>query len=172
MTIFNALQRRRFPAMSLRKYSPTSTEVRYGYAKDVQGVMAMMPSFSTKDAGELAAKNTIDVDNFKAGVDKMIGDGIDVITTTGSFGECYNLSWDEYKTLAAAARRRGEKARAVICRRHQPERARSGRAPEIRPRHRRRWVAARRALLRRAVAGVSWRTSTARSPRCFPSWRF
>ena len=72
-------------------------------AKDVQGVMAMMPSFSTKDAGDLTAKNTIDVDNLKAGVDKMINDGIDVITTTGSFGECYNLSWDEYKTLAAAA---------------------------------------------------------------------
>jgi 4-(2-carboxyphenyl)-2-oxobut-3-enoate aldolase len=33
----------------------------------------------------------------------MINDGIDVITTTGSFGECYNLHWDEYKTLAAAA---------------------------------------------------------------------
>ena len=72
-------------------------------AKDVQGVMAMMPSFSTKDAGDLNSKNTIDVDNLKAGVDKMINDGIDVITTTGSFGECYNLSWDEYKTLAAAA---------------------------------------------------------------------
>lgn len=72
-------------------------------AKDVQGVMAMMPSFSTPDAGDLTSKNTIGVDNLKAGVDKMINDGIDVITTTGSFGECYNLSWDEYKTLAAAA---------------------------------------------------------------------
>ncbi len=60
-------------------------------AKDVQGVMAMMPSFSTKDAGDLRPKNTIDVDNLKAGVDRMINDGIDVITTTGSFGECYNL---------------------------------------------------------------------------------
>ena len=72
-------------------------------AKDVQGVMAMMPSFSTKDAGDLTSKNTVDVDNLKAGVDRMINDGIDVITTTGSFGECYNLDWDEYKTLAVAA---------------------------------------------------------------------
>jgi 4-(2-carboxyphenyl)-2-oxobut-3-enoate aldolase len=72
-------------------------------ARDVQGVMAMMPSFSTPDAGDLNAKNTIDVDNLKAGVERMISDGIDVITTTGSFGECYNLHWDEYKTLAAAA---------------------------------------------------------------------
>jgi 4-(2-carboxyphenyl)-2-oxobut-3-enoate aldolase len=72
-------------------------------AKDVGGVMAMMPSFSTQDAGDLRSKNTVDVDNLKAGVDRMINDGIDVITTTGSFGECYNLHWDEYKTLAAAA---------------------------------------------------------------------
>jgi 4-(2-carboxyphenyl)-2-oxobut-3-enoate aldolase len=72
-------------------------------AKDVGGVMAMMPSFSTQDAGDLSSKNTVDVDNLKAGVDRMINDGIDVITTTGSFGECYNLHWDEYKTLAAAA---------------------------------------------------------------------
>ena len=72
-------------------------------AKDVQGVMAMMPAFSTKDAGDLNAKNTIEVDNLKAGVERMINDGIDVITVSGSFGECYNLDWDEYKTLAAAS---------------------------------------------------------------------
>jgi 4-(2-carboxyphenyl)-2-oxobut-3-enoate aldolase len=72
-------------------------------AKDVQGVMAMMPSFSTTNAGDLTSKNTVDVDNLKTGVDRMINDGIDVITTTGSFGECYNLDWDEYKTLAVAA---------------------------------------------------------------------
>jgi 4-(2-carboxyphenyl)-2-oxobut-3-enoate aldolase len=71
-------------------------------AKDVQGVMAMMPSFSTEDAGDLNATSTVAVDNLQAGVDRMIKDGIDVITTTGSFGECYNLFWDEYKTIAVA----------------------------------------------------------------------
>lgn len=71
-------------------------------AKDVAGVMAMMPAFSTKDAGDLHSTSTIDVDNLKAGVDRMINDGADIITAAGSFGECYNLFWDEYKTLAAA----------------------------------------------------------------------
>ena len=71
-------------------------------AKDVQGVMAMMPSFSTKNAGDLNANSTIDVDALQSGVDRMINDGIDLITTTGSFGECYNLFFDEYKTLASA----------------------------------------------------------------------
>jgi 4-(2-carboxyphenyl)-2-oxobut-3-enoate aldolase len=71
-------------------------------ANDVKGVMAMMPSFSTDDAGDLTAKSTVAVDNLQAGVDRMIRDGVDVITTTGSFGECYNLFRDEFQTIAAA----------------------------------------------------------------------
>jgi 4-(2-carboxyphenyl)-2-oxobut-3-enoate aldolase len=71
-------------------------------AKDVKGVMAMMPSFSTEDAGSLEAKSTVAVDNLQAGVDRMIKDGVDVITTTGSFGECYNVFSDEFKTIASA----------------------------------------------------------------------
>jgi 4-(2-carboxyphenyl)-2-oxobut-3-enoate aldolase len=71
-------------------------------AKDVRGVMAMMPSFSTDNAGNLDANSTVAVDNLQAGVDRMIQDGIDVITTTGSFGECYNVFWDEFKTIASA----------------------------------------------------------------------
>ena len=72
-------------------------------AKDVQGVMAMMPSFCTDDAGDLKATATVAVDNLQTGIDRMIKDGIDVITTTGSFGECYNLFWDEFKTIASAS---------------------------------------------------------------------
>ena len=71
-------------------------------AKEVQGVMAMMPAFSTRDAADLTASATIDVDNLQSGVDRIIKDGVDIITAAGSFGECYNLFWDEYKTLAAA----------------------------------------------------------------------
>ena len=70
-------------------------------AKDVRGVMAMMPAFATKNAEDLGATATIDVDNLQSSVDRIIKDGIDIITTTGSFGECYNLFWDEFKTLAA-----------------------------------------------------------------------
>jgi 4-(2-carboxyphenyl)-2-oxobut-3-enoate aldolase len=71
-------------------------------AKEVQGVMAMMPAFSTANAGDLNANLTIDVGALQSGVDRMINDGIDLLTTTGSFGECYNLFFDEYKILASA----------------------------------------------------------------------
>jgi len=71
-------------------------------AKDVKGVMAMMPAFGTADAGDIRAPFTVDVDNLKEGVDRMVRDGADIIATTGSFGECYNLFWDEFQTLARA----------------------------------------------------------------------
>lgn len=71
--------------------------------QDLHGVMAMMPSFATEDAGDLGAVSTINVDNMAAGLDRIIKDGVNVVTTTGSFGECYNLLWDEFKLLASTA---------------------------------------------------------------------
>jgi len=61
-----------------------------------------MPAFATPDAASLDSTNTIDVDNLRAGVDRMIDDGIDVIATTGSFGEFHTLLLDEFATLARA----------------------------------------------------------------------
>ena len=71
-------------------------------AKDLHGVMAMMPSFTTPDGGDLRSTNTIAVDNLTAAVDRIIKDGIGLIATTGSFGECYNLLFDEFVTLTRA----------------------------------------------------------------------
>lgn len=72
-------------------------------AQELHGVMAMAPAFATPDADSLDATATIDVDNLAAGLDRIIKDGIPLITTTGSFGECYNLFWDEFKLLASTA---------------------------------------------------------------------
>src|SRR5581483_10497982 len=70
---------------------------------DFKGVCGMTPAFSTPDAGSLTATNTIAVDNLQAGIDRIIKDGIGSLTTTGSFGQCYNLFWDEFQTLVRAA---------------------------------------------------------------------
>lgn len=71
-------------------------------AQDLHGVMAMMPAFATADAADIDARATIDVDNLRAGVDRIIRDGIDVIATTGSFGEFHTLLDDEWQTLVRA----------------------------------------------------------------------
>ncbi len=52
-------------------------------AEDLNGVMGMMPAFATPNEGDIDATSTIDVDNLRAGVNRMIADGIDVIATTG-----------------------------------------------------------------------------------------
>lgn len=70
-------------------------------ATDLGGLMAMMPAFATDDAVDLNATATVDVGRLRAGLDRMIRDGADVIATTGSFGECHTLLPDEFRTLAA-----------------------------------------------------------------------
>ncbi len=71
-------------------------------ASELNGVLGMMPSFATPDAVDVRATETIAVDNLKEGVDKIIKDGVQNIATTGTYGECYNLLLDEFKTLAVA----------------------------------------------------------------------
>src|SRR3977135_2881806 len=71
-------------------------------ANDLQGVLGMMPAFATTDAVDIKATQTIAVDNLKEGVDKIIKGGGNNIVTTGTYGECYNLLFDEFKTLAVA----------------------------------------------------------------------
>ena len=71
-------------------------------AQDLNGVMAMMPAFATANGADVDATDTVDVDNLRQGVDRAIKDGIDVIATTGSFGEFYDLLWDEFETLTRA----------------------------------------------------------------------
>jgi trans-o-hydroxybenzylidenepyruvate hydratase-aldolase len=71
-------------------------------AGDLHGVMAMMPAFATPDAADIRATNTVAVDNLKAAVDRIIGDGVDVIAATGSFGEWHTLLPEEFDTLVRA----------------------------------------------------------------------
>jgi hydratase-aldolase len=69
---------------------------------ELKGVCGMMPAFATANASQLTATNTVDVDNLQDGVDRIIKDGIGLIATTGSFGQCWNLLWDEFTTLVDA----------------------------------------------------------------------
>ena len=71
-------------------------------ASELNGVLGMMPAFATPDAVDVRATQTIAVDNLREGVDKIIKDGLQNIATTGTYGECYNLLFEEFKTLAVA----------------------------------------------------------------------
>jgi trans-o-hydroxybenzylidenepyruvate hydratase-aldolase len=69
-------------------------------ASDIGGLMAMMPAFAKDSAADLRATDTVSVERLRAGLDRMVRDGADVIATTGSFGECHTLLADEFRTLA------------------------------------------------------------------------
>jgi len=71
-------------------------------ASDLKGILGMMPAFAMPDAADIRATQTIAVDNLREGVDKIIKDGVQNIATTGTYGECYSLLFDEFKTLAVA----------------------------------------------------------------------
>jgi dihydrodipicolinate synthase/N-acetylneuraminate lyase len=71
-------------------------------AKDLSGMLAMMPGFATDNAVEATATKTVDVDRLRAGVSRLIDDGVDVLAAGGSFGEGYALQQDELRDLASA----------------------------------------------------------------------
>ena len=72
-------------------------------SNDLKGIMAMMPAFTTKDGDRIDATDTVDTDELTRAVDKFIrDDGVNVLTTTGSFGEFHTLLWDEHKKLIEA----------------------------------------------------------------------
>jgi len=79
-------------------------------AENMTGVMAMMPAFTTPDGASTTATDTVNTPELERAVDRIIRDGVDVIATMGSFGECHTLLWEEQKKLAeatiAAARKR------------------------------------------------------------------
>src|SRR5215207_2677963 len=72
---------------------------------ELKGICAMMPAFSTENASSLTAEHTVDVDHLSHSVDRLIkdaGDTLGVICTTGTFGQCWNLFFDEFQDLAKA----------------------------------------------------------------------
>ena len=69
---------------------------------ELHGLNAMMPAFATENAGDYHATDTVDVDRLRVAVNRMIDDGVDVISTTGSFGEFHTLLEDEFQTLVRA----------------------------------------------------------------------
>lgn len=71
-------------------------------AGDLKGLMGMMPAFTTEDGGNPLSRNTINVSELERSVDQAIRDGMNVVATTGTFGECHTLLWEEFTTLTDA----------------------------------------------------------------------
>src|SRR5437763_8700189 len=89
------------PSNAARK---TNRRPRMSYShEDLGGVCAMSPAFATANAGSMSADHTIDVDNLSDGLDRAIRDGIHMIATLGTFGQVWNLLWEEWQDAVVAS---------------------------------------------------------------------
>jgi 4-(2-carboxyphenyl)-2-oxobut-3-enoate aldolase len=70
---------------------------------DVRGVYAIMPTPALPGAGDPAATDTVDHAETARAVRALIDDGVDAVLTTGTFGECATLTWDELRAFAETA---------------------------------------------------------------------
>ncbi|MPZ16090.1 MAG: hypothetical protein GEU73_17005 [Chloroflexi bacterium] len=71
--------------------------------EELGGVCAMSPAVATPDAGSMSAMRTIDIDNLTDALDRAIRDGIHMIATTGTFGQVWNLLWEEWQDAVTAS---------------------------------------------------------------------
>ena len=70
---------------------------------DLRGLNAMVAAPATPGADRLDASDTIDVDSLRDLINKLIADGVNVVSMMGSYGECHTLLWEEFQVLTQAA---------------------------------------------------------------------
>lgn len=64
---------------------------------DFVGVAGIVPTPATPDAGQWSAVQTIAYDETRKMVDLVVEAGVDIVMTTGTFGECATLTWPELR---------------------------------------------------------------------------
>ncbi len=67
------------------------------FAKDIQGVVGIVPTPSTSDADRWDAVDTVNLPESEKMVRAVVDAGIEIIMTTGTFGECATLTWEELR---------------------------------------------------------------------------
>jgi 4-(2-carboxyphenyl)-2-oxobut-3-enoate aldolase len=71
-------------------------------ASDIVGVVGIIPTPSTKDADDWRNDFTVDLEESARLADEMVRGGIDVLMTTGTFGECASLTSNEQAQFVGA----------------------------------------------------------------------
>lgn len=64
-------------------------------AEDVRGLYAIMPTPAVDGADDPEMADTLDRVETERAVNALIADGVDAVMSTGTFGECATLTWDE-----------------------------------------------------------------------------
>jgi 4-(2-carboxyphenyl)-2-oxobut-3-enoate aldolase len=67
----------------------------------VRGIFAIMPTPAVDGADDPAMADTLDRAETERAVNALIADDVDAIMSTGTFGECASLTWEELRDFAA-----------------------------------------------------------------------
>lgn len=65
--------------------------------EDIRGVVGIVPTPATADAERWDALNTINLPESEKMVDAVVASGIEIVMTTGTFGECATLTFAELR---------------------------------------------------------------------------
>lgn len=68
---------------------------------DITGVVGIIPTPSIPTADQPGTAFSVDLDEAAKLADAMVRGGVDVLMTTGTFGECASLTWDELQSFVA-----------------------------------------------------------------------
>ncbi len=68
---------------------------------DITGVVGIIPTPSIPTADQPGTAFSVDLDEAATLADAMVRGGVDVLMTTGTFGECASLTWDELQSFVA-----------------------------------------------------------------------
>jgi dihydrodipicolinate synthase/N-acetylneuraminate lyase len=69
--------------------------------EDITGVVGIVPTPATSDAERWDATNTVNLPETEKMIRAVVEAGIDVVMTTGTFGECATLTWQELQDFVA-----------------------------------------------------------------------
>ena len=69
-------------------------------AADVRGVYAIMPTPALEGADNPSMLDTLDRVETERAASALLNDGVDALMTTGTFGECATLTWDELRDFS------------------------------------------------------------------------
>ncbi|MDI3340918.1 MAG: hypothetical protein QJR03_10345 [Sphaerobacter sp.] len=99
-------------------------------AADLRGVMAYSPTPATDDAGDLTARDAVNLDESERMIRALLSDGFDSIATNGTLGEMATLTLEEWQRYAAVVAEtvRAQPGLPALHRGHHAQHPRHGRA--------------------------------------------
>lgn len=69
--------------------------------EEVQGAWVIMPTPARDNASDIAARDTVDLDETARAAEALVASGVDAIMCLGTLGECASLTWEEKKAFIA-----------------------------------------------------------------------